>query len=727
MKDYNNLIFNLGSSQAFNQNLVKGVETFMIEAEKERETKLKLMSFKQNPKIAKIREETKKKTIEVKIGNSLSVFGEEFAGISIDEIGNTDDESIAKGVTLSNGQILAKGDIVYGGIYTETYQELMIKQAMVNHFQAEKENFMRASKIKTLTLFFIDSVHSYRGDEENRGHLRVKFEKMLYSRIKEELERLNGSEEGTRENEYMLYLKASLDNISNTNGGYFAEDNSTSEKDIQMEVERILRDKETLLNFKDTNGNWNTMRFIFSKWTLKEGWDNPNVFQIVKLRSSGSETSKLQEVGRGLRLPVDEKGRRISDEQFYLKYLIDYSEKGFASKLLGEIQSDTPSKDRNIKLLLGKIAKARNATENDIFKDMLIKDYVDMDGRIIDDNLQSLYEDYPEALSTLKPNKIIDGSKKKNYVNVRRNRFNEIRHLWEKVNEKYYLKFQEIPEKDLKTAFMNILNKDIYRDTIISTLSSRIESDEGEIVLKDRVSNNFVVEDKINYGEFLKQINKQTGLPIGLINEVLCDFRTENKIDVRLFSQTAVNIINKEFMQWLDSTLLKNFSYKALNIASKETSLTKYNGDMEEKLIQGVLGIYRDDKSIPPDQFLYDTLVYDSPKERETIQKSDICEVIVFGKIPRRSIQIPLFMGGTTSPDFMYVIKKSKGESEINFVVETKDIKNEGSLRREEELRIASATKFFETVKKEGLNVVFKKQLKNDDIVAMIKGLVEDK
>lgn len=723
VKDYNNLIFNLGSTQAFNQNLVKGVETFMIEAEKDSETKLKLMSFKQNPKIAKIREETKKKTIEVKKGDSLSVFGEEFSGIIIDEIGKTEDESITRGVTLSNGQILANGDMVYGGIYKETYQELMMKQALINHFDAEKKNFMRARKIKTLTLFFIDSVHSYRGEEDIKGHLRVKFEEMLSSKIKEEIEILIDAEEGEREKEYKLYLKASFENISQTNGGYFSEDNSTSEKDIQNEVEKILRDKESLLNFKSKNGNWNTMRFIFSKWTLKEGWDNPNVFQIVKLRSSGSETSKLQEVGRGLRLPVDEKGRRVSDEQFYLKYLIDYSEKGFASKLLGEIQSDSQSKDFNIKSVLEKIAKVRNTTVNDIFKDLLNNDYIDMDGKIIEKNLQLLYEDYPEALFILKPNKVIDGNKKKNYVKVRRDKFNKIRHLWEKVNEKYYLYFDEIPEEELKVAFVNILSKDIYRDTVISTISSRTESVDGEIVLKEQVSNYFVIEDKLNYGDFLKQINKQTGLSINLVHKALCEYNTEYEVDDRLFSQATVNIINREFKQWIDNTLLKKFSYKALNIALKETSLTNYKGEMIDELIQGVLGVHRDDKAIVPEQFLYDTVVYDSPKERETLLKSNIDEVIVFGKIPRRSIQIPLFMGGTTSPDFMYVINNSKGHSEINFVVETKDMKNESSLRREEELRIASAKKFFETMKQDGLNVVFKKQLKNDDIVSMIKEL----
>lgn len=723
-KDFNNLIFNLGSTQAFNQNLVKGVETFMIDAEKENETKLKLMSFKQNPKICNIRDENTKKVQELVKGDSLSIFGEEFAGITVEEIGKTDDDAISRGVTLSNGQILADGDMVYGGVYSQTYQELMLEQAIINHFEAEKENFLRSNKIKTLSLFFIDSVRSYRG-EEAPGHIRVKFEEMLAKHIKKEIDQISDKSDAQLL-DYKSYLEASLENISKTNGGYFSEDNSTSEEDIKNEVDKILRDKESLLSFTDEDGNWNTMRFIFSKWTLKEGWDNPNVFQIVKIRSSGSETSKLQEVGRGLRLPVDEKGRRLSDEQFYLKYLIDYSERGFANKLLGEIQADTSGQSMNIKPSLSEIAKLRNFPKDEIFGDMLAKEYIDFEGNIKSDKLDELYEDYPEAVSKLKPNKVVDGNKKKNYVKLRKDKFKEIKYLWKAVNKKYYLTIDEIPEEELSQALYHILQGDIYQDSIIEAKSKRTEIIDGEITLIDRVANQYVVDNKVKYGDFLKELNKQTGLSIALIHKTLCKYSEGNEVDQRLFSTTVINLIVREFTKWLDNTLLKKFSYKALDVDTKETALTDYNGEVIDELVQGVLGVYRDDKATVPDKFIYDAVVYDSPKERKTLMKSDIDEVVVFGKIPRRSIQIPLFMGGTTSPDFMYVINSKDGSTEINFVVETKDMKDDKSLRCEETLRIESAKKFFETMKDDGLNVVFKKQLKNDDIVAMIKGLTKN-
>lgn len=482
--------------------------------------------------------------------------------------------------------------------------------------------------------------------------------------------------------------------------------------------------KEFLLNFHDDSGSWNTMRFIFSKWTLKEGWDNPNVFQIVKLRSSGSEISKLQEVGRGLRLPVDEKGRRISDEQFYLRYLIDYSEKDFASKLLGEIQSDMPSQSTNIKKYLPVIAKNKNKSENEIFSDMLIKGYIDFEGNIQADKRDELYREYPEAISNLNPNKVVDGNKKKNFVKVRKDKFKDIRDLWKSINQKYYLKFEDIPEEELMDAIYEVLKADIYRDTTIDVKTKTIESVDGELVSYDRVSNYYTVEDKVSYGDFLREINRQTGISINTIHKTLCKFhKEEGSIDRRLFSTKGIALATREFNKYLDQKLLKKFSYKPLDVDSKETSLTDYNGNVLDQVSQGVLGIHRDEGVDVPKRFIYDSVVFDSPKERQTLLRSDIDEVVVFGKIPRRSIQIPLFNGGTTSPDFMYVINSGKDDYEVNFIVETKDMDDEKGLRRGEEYRIKSAQKFFETLKEEGLNVVFKKQLKDDDIVAMIKGL----
>lgn len=369
-----------------------------------------------------------------------------------------------------------------------------------------------------------------------------------------------------------------------------------------------------------------------------------------------------------------------------------------------------------------KIADIYNMDDNEVFGELLNKKYIDYEGNIDPTKIDDLYNNYPEAISGLEPNKVIDGNKKRNFVKIRKNKFSYLSNLWKTINQKYYLKFEEIPDKELMEALYDILEGEVYRDTTINVKAQRTVSENGEIVLKDRVANYYYVKDKMAYGDFLKELNKQTGLSINVIHKTLCEFnRVNGNIDRRLFTKVGINLVVREFNQWLDEELMKRFSYEPLKVKSKETSLTNYKGEVLEQVSQGLLGVYRDDTVDVPEKFIYDTVVYDSKKERETLLKSDIDEVVVFGKIPRRSIRIPLFTGGTTSPDFMYVINSGNNELEINFIVETKGLEDDKGLRRNEDYRIRSAEKFFNTLKEEGLNVVFKRQLNDDDIVSMIK------
>lgn len=506
---------------------------------------------------------------------------------------------------------------------------------------------------------------------------------MLEKRIKEEVKDIESSEiHSLRILEYKEYLEASLEDIKKTNGGYFAEDNSTKDEDIQNEVDKILRDKKSLISFKSETGKWNTMRFIFSKWTLREGWDNPNVFQIAKLRSSGSEISKLQEVGRGLRLPVDEYGHRMEEEQFYLTYLVDYSEKSFAEKLVSEINADAKFSN-NIRDLIGKVAKDRNVEENKLFGELLMAGFVDMDMNILLEKRDELLEKYPEFNMGLKPDKVIDTSKgKSSKVKIRPERFNEIKELWSKINQKYYLELEEI-------------------------------------------AGYHIIDELMPYNEFLIRANKAMGVSIVILHKAIVEYSKKNGLQKDFFNKITLQNLIDEFQEWLERAFLKRFSYRKMGIEPKETALTDINGKVKESIVQGSLGIMKDESAIVPKKFLFDSFIYDSPKGRETIARSDIDEVIVFGKIPRRSIQVPLYYGGTTSPDFMYVLKKKDGDYVVNFIVETKDIHKKSSLRDDENMRIESARIFFQAMQEDGLNVSFEKQMKNDDIVTMIKKLVD--
>ncbi len=725
-KDYNNLVYNLGACEAFNEQLVKGVAVQTLEDAAADDVNIKLMQVSHRPKLCVFRNEKTKKAFELSPGDSLSIIDESFSGISVESIGKSDECDVTKGLMLSNGHVITAGDIIYSSIYGTTYQELMMKQAIDAHFIREKENFFRGNKIKTLSLFFIDSIYSYRG-ADNDGKLRLSFERLLTEKLKEEINKIGQQEKkSSRLNEYKEFLEASLKDIKKTNGGYFSEDNSKSDDDIQEEVHKILRDKESLISFKNENNQWNTMRFIFSKWTLREGWDNPNVFTIAKLRSSGSEISKLQEVGRGLRLPVDEFGNRISDEQFYLNYIIDFSEKKFAENLINEINADVKA-ITSIRGVLTKVAKDRGVDENVLFAELLIGGYVDKDQNIIEDKRLEMMDKYPEFNTGLQQGKVIDTSKKKlGKIKIRGERFSEIKELWSKINQKYYLMLDDIDDEELESAITKILDSNIFEEQLIHAKERRTtKGEDGLVEIKESTAGYHIIDSSMAYGEFLRRIQSTTGIPMKIMHSKIVEYNSKNPIESNLFNKTSLQNFIAKFQEWVESNFIKRFSYKKLDVSTTETLLTDIDGNVKKSIPQGSVGIMCSDSLSVPSKFLYDSFIYDSPKERETIENSNIDEVVVFGKIPRSGIKVPLYYGGTTSPDFMYVLKKQSGEHIINLIVETKDVKKDSGLRDEEKMRIKSAKKFFETLKEDGLNVSFEKQMKKDDIVTMIRKLVK--
>ncbi len=724
--DYKNLIYNLNSVKAFNSGLVKGVAIQTLGEDEENNEKIKLMSMtKVKPKKVTFKNEKNGKMIELSIGENLSEISEEFHGISIEAIGKTEDSMVKSGVTLSNGQVLGTGDILYPTIYGNNYQELMLSQALNNHFKQEKENFFRERKIKTLSLFFIDSVNSYRG-ENNDGYLRLRFEKLLKNKLEEEIKEISENLKTDIEKEYLEYLKVSLKNINETNGGYFSVDNSTKDEDIQNEVDQILKDKEKLLSFKDENNNWNIMRFIFSKWTLREGWDNPNVFQIVKLRSSGSEISKLQEVGRGLRLPVDEYGNRVDNEEFYLTYLIDFTEKDFANKLIEEINFDGNKILKISDELLLKVAKERNKNENILLAELLINEYVDKDRNINLEKREEFFNKYPEFNEKLLKNgKVIDETNKpRDVIKIRKERFNELKSLWEKLTQKYYLQIENLSDEEILDAIRKILSKDVYNKDIVRTTERKISNENFEI--KEEIVSYFEVQNTIPYNEFLKKIHSVTNFPLLLIHKGIVEFNKNRKIEKDFFNLKTIEKFIVEYQNWLEETFFKRFTYKKIETLSKETAFTDIYGNVKEGILQANIGVYKDDVKKVPETFLFDSFVYDSRKEKDTIEYSNnIKEIVVFGKIPRRSIQIPLYFGGTTSPDFMYILKRKDNSYEMNLIVETKGVEKESALRDEEKLKIESAEKFFEIMSGEGINIKFRKQIKSDDILKIIKDVIK--
>lgn len=722
--DYNNLVFNLGAVEAFNEQLVKGVAIqYPVDTTGET-TRLKLTSLSaRKPKQATFQNLDTGKPLTFDLGESLSIADGAFAGISVESIGKTEHAAIKSGVTLSNGQILATGDTLAARVYSDTYQSLMMQQALENHFEVEWENFRRANRVKTLTLFFIDSIESYRGDGTS-GHLRLRFEELLASKLQAEIDK-RVEDTSPVAQEYVEYLKASLADVPATNGGYFAADNSTSDEAIKAEVDDILRNKEAMLSFNGVNGTPNTRRFLFSKWTLREGWDNPNVFQIVKLRSSGSEISKLQEVGRGLRLPVDVKGTRLAGEQFYLTYLIDYTESSFANSLVSEINADAAVGPALIKDLLPKVAADLGIDETTLFIELLTKGLVDSDKNLVPGRENELYEAYPGFNKTgLKPDKIRpDGRPMK--VGIRANRYSKLKELWETVNAKYYLRLDELSSEEIDACIDKVFESGIYRKlTGRFTQDVVVEDESAGLAIKSETKRVFDATETMPYGEWLKLAFSQTYLPADRIHAGLTRLNAKSTLPKDFFNKATLGEFVAQFSEWMQQEFIERFSYSRIDGLVNGTALTDADGAPLESIVQGNIGVHRDDAAKVPDKFLYDAFVYDSPKERDNIRDSKLDEVIVYGKIPRKSIRVPLYFGGTTSPDFMYVLKRDDGKLSLNFVVETKDVETHSVMRGDEKLRMKAAAKFFDSMKSDNFDVKFKDQVKREDIAEVIRQLL---
>ena len=164
------------------------------------------------------------------------------------------------------------------------------------------------------------------------------------------------------------------------------------------------------------------------------------------------------------------------------------------------------------------------------------------------------------------------------------------------------------------------------------------------------------------------------------------------------------------------------FKYVKSKTALRETSLSFADGTPKESIAQGRIGT-KLIEGTPSDKYLYDTFAYDSPLEQKNIT-SEVEEVVVYGKIPRKSIAIPTITGGTYSPDFMYVVKRKDGTKDLNIIIETKDVEGKTDLRGTEGVKIECAEVFFDALSEEGYTVHFEKQLNNKDLLQIINDIL---
>ncbi len=701
VKDDENLVYTLSAVDSFNRNLVKGVVGHITEFETGKNIIVKFVNSNGKEVDFELIENNRGKKFKLVKKESLEKIHNVMTDLFIENLNKNT-------IVLSNGLELKKGDKINPFSYTETLQETMIQKAIKHHFEKEKEYLTRAVKIKPLTLFFIDNIEEYRNKD---GYIRKTVEKY----IKAEVKRLLKNE---KDEFYKNFLEKTLKDISRTHGGYFSKDNSEKDEVIEKEVNEILHDKQAMLNLE------NPRRFIFSKWTLREGWDNPNIFQICKLRSSGSEISKLQEVGRGLRLPVNQYGNRVKDEQFFLNYFVDFTENDFVEKLVNEINEKSGAISREEipeklnEQMIKQIIEKYNLDEDNLIDDLVDRKVIRASHKFLENGFDYIKANYPSIFEGIDSNKVRKATDKKKKVKIRTEKYVELKELWEKLNEKVILEYKIKNENEFKKIFKSFLEEktpfvvgDIQRRIVQVDIQNNQAVTNEEVIIEEKEVVPLIT---MSYGEFLKELSKVLYINIKTIHKCFI----ESKVNINKYlNQATIRLFKQKFDNYLMYNALGKFQieYQKVSSSIHPTKFTDASGDVKDEIDASDIGIlYSSDEKVA-DNYLLNELFYDSELEKENI-KTKIGEVIVFSKIPKNSIKIPIAGGKSYSPDFAYVLNYKDGNKKLNFIVETKG-KDEEVLGDEEKQKIKYAEKFFG----DKIQIKFKKQLKNKKISDLIK------
>lgn len=589
--------------------------------------------------------------------------------------------------------------------------------------------------IKVLSLFFIDEVAKYKQYDDSGQPINGIYADMFEEEYNDIVSNL---QMGVGEDEYLKYL----DSISaeKTHAGYFSIDKKGKMVDSKLKNKKerttddvdaydlIMKNKELLL---DRNPKRSPVRFIFSHSALREGWDNPNVFQICTLKQSSSETRKRQEVGRGLRLCVNQDGERMDTNALgndvhnvnLLTVIASESYDSFAKGLQSEIAdavSDRP-KAVTVDLFVGKVIKDNNGNEqvvdysmaNAIQFDLIVNGYIDKKG-ILTDNY---YEDKANgeikvaeevADSAASVIEIIDSiydSRTMQPENARSNNVElvvdesklampEFKALWSKINSKsvYVVDFDtdELVRKAIDSLDRKLRVSKIYfkvETGAMEQIRSKDELVSGE---------SFVKEESASYGNITPS---NSNVKYDLIGKLVDDTGLTRKAIIQILKGIKPTVFN-QFKENPEEFIIKA---SALINDQKATSIIehitydvmdeKYGTDVfTDPTIKGRLGT----NAMKAKKHLYDHIVYDSTNERDFATELDVNkDVAVYVKLPDGFyISTPV---GHYNPDWAIAFYEGTVKH-IYFVAETKGSMNSMQLRLIEESKIHCAREHFKAI-----------------------------
>ena len=724
-KTKHNTVYALDALDAYNKKLVKKIQVkgFEVKNLKGASSYLYIDSIilsKNDPPMVKIDLEMntasgiRRKSLKFGKGDKLySVSGlKQYEGFDISEINPYTDT-----VTFLNGITLRKGE-VFGDSNELAMQRVQIRETIVSHFEKERELFARG--IKTLSLFFIDEVAKYKSynaeGETEQGVFWKIFEEEYVNILNENLSLFDS--------DYQQYLRRF--DVGEIHNGYFSIDKKG--RSVNSEVKRgrdtsddisaydlILKNKERLLSFNEPT------RFIFSHSALREGWDNPNVFQICTLRHANSATAKRQEVGRGLRICVDANGNRMDFETLgenihELNKLTVIANESY-SDFVGDLQRETRDvlRDRPTKadeayftgklVFVGDEKRAITAEEaNSIRAYLWDNDYIDDKGQVTEqyktdlaegslapmskklapmaDSIQLLIRAlYDESVAI--DSMFEDG----NATVVKENKLNdnfakeEFQALWKEINHKYAYTVHYDSQELVEKAVLSInayLEVNQLRYVVVTGEQDSVDAFGSTTSTSKRVG--AVSTSTVKY-DLVGEIARGATLTRRTVVEILKKLSPAKLAMFQNNPEEFIRNVVKLIKEQKATMIVEHISYNQIEGGYDSSIFT------QEKQNQSFSKAYSSKKHI------MDYVFSDSDGERKFASTLDgASEVCVYAKLPR-SFQIPTPVGNY-APGWAIAFKKGAAKH-IFFIAETKGSLDSMELRGVEKAKIACAKKLF--------------------------------
>jgi len=728
-KQKHNLMFRLDAVDAYGRQLVKQIEVAsVISKDNNNAAYIKLISVnnKKSPIKAKLEIDiwdNKKGTIvrkakEYKVGDDLYELSgkrEVYKGYQITEINAKEGDEY---VCFVGHEPIRLGE-VHGEIDDDIIKRTQIRKTIEEHLN--KELKLKKEGIKVLSLFFIDKVANYRTiDKEGnpqKGEYALWFEEDYKKAIQ-------NPKYNTLFNDVDIETEA-----EQVHNGYFAQDKKGKLKDTKGNTladedaySLIMKDKEKLLSFNTK------LKFIFSHSALKEGWDNPNVFQICTLNETKSESKKRQEIGRGLRLAVNQQGERVYGFRVNtLTIMANESYEDFARKLQNEYEEDEGirfgivEKHNFANIIVGKDGEntylEQEASEK-IFNHLKEMKYIDNKGKVTDKLKTDLKEqrvDIPEEFKQVEEQIITNlkkiagnlnlknaGDKKPVNLNTIRYLSPEFRELWDRIKYKttYSVHFdsKDLINKcaeEIKNDLMVNKVKMLYTKAALNESKAGVMAEENNRYSMDIDEYNFVLPDIITFLQNQTNLTRRTIVEILKKSERLEDFK---KNPQKFMDEVASIIKRKMRLMIVDGIKYEKIGDEAY-----------YAQELfETKELSG----YLSKNMIPSERSIYEYIIYDSDVEAEFAKKFEKNDSVkLYIKLPGWfKIETPL---GNYNPDWAVLIEKDNTEK-LYFVVETKGSILSEDLRAKEEKKIQCGEKHFAAL---GNNTRFEKRDNFNDFI----------